>query len=221
MKAKGIWKDISGTAHEPKPYTQVNNVTVLSDGKTPASVEKIMEHEEKIDKYDRKENTACHVILLTTLIHLGAKVKNLKMVKEMWEEVKKDATKSTLFIIDVEDELASMKCQELSDAKIYLTEITAHFNLMVHRKENLIQMGSSISDTCFNAMIIASLPVSYQPVKQTISAAEHTSKTPMSSDDLIAFFTKEAWNQYLEDQQAYQVESALSAHGSKQKKRAG
>ena len=43
----------------------------------------------------------------------------------------------------------------------------------------------------------------------------------MSSSDLIAFFTEEAWNQYLEDQRANQAESALSAHGLKQKKKAG
>ena len=221
MKAKGIWKHVLGTAYEPKPYTQVNNVTVLSDGKTPASEEQIMEREEKIDEYDRKQNTARHVILSTTSIRLGAKVKNLKTAKEMWEEVKKDATTNTLFIIDAEDELSNMKCQESSDAKIHLTEITAHFNLMVQRKENLIQMGSSISDTRFNAIIMASLPASYRPAKQTISAAERTSKTPMASSDLIAFFTEEARNRYLEDQRANQAESALSAHGSKQKKRSG
>jgi len=53
-----------------------------------------------------------------------------------------------------------MKCQEATDAKTHLAELTAHFNLMVQRKENLIEMGSSISDTRFNAMIMASLPVS-------------------------------------------------------------
>ena len=146
------------------------------------------------------------------------KVKNLKTAKEMWVEVKKDATtKSTLFIIDVE---STMKCQESSDMKTHLTSITAHFNLMVQQKENLLQMGSSISDTHFNAIIMASLPASYWPVKQTISAAKCTSKTLMSSSDLIAFFTEEAQNWYLEDQRANWAESVLTAHGSKQKKKA-
>lgn len=79
-------------------------------------------------------------------------------------------------------------------------------------------MGSSISDTRFNAIIMASLPASYRPVKQTISATERTSKSPMSPTDLMDFFTEEARNQYLEDQRANQAESALVAHGSKQKK---
>ena len=163
MKAKGIWKYVLGTAYKPKPYTQVNGITVLSDGKTPAIKEQIMEHEEKIDKYDRKENTAHHVILLTTSIHLGMKVKNLGTAKEMWDEVKRDATtKNTLFIININvEELSTMKYQESSDPKTHLTKITAHFNLMVQQRENLIQMGSSISDTYFNVIIMASLPALY------------------------------------------------------------
>ena len=76
----------------------------------------------------------------------------------MWEEVKKDATtKSTLFLIDMEDELASMKCQEATDTKTHLAKLTAHFNLMVQHKENLIKIGLSILDTHFNAMVMALL----------------------------------------------------------------
>ena len=135
MKAKGIWKHVRGTAYELKPYALMNGAMVLSDGKTPASEKQIMEHEEKMDEYNRKKNTTRHVILLTTSTRLGAKVKNLKSTKEMWEEVKKDVTsKSTLFIIDAEDELSTMKCQESLDPKSHLTEITAHFNLMVQQR---------------------------------------------------------------------------------------
>ena len=50
MKAKGIWKHILGSAYEPKLYTQVNGVTVLSDGKTPATKEQIMGCEENMTK---------------------------------------------------------------------------------------------------------------------------------------------------------------------------
>jgi hypothetical protein len=48
MKAKGIWKHVQGVAYEPKPYANVNGIHLLSDGKTHATEEKIMEREEKI-----------------------------------------------------------------------------------------------------------------------------------------------------------------------------
>jgi len=58
MKAKGIWKHVQGAACKPKPYAMVNNFYVLSDGKKHAMEEQIMEQEENIDEYKKKENTA-------------------------------------------------------------------------------------------------------------------------------------------------------------------
>ena len=55
----------------------MNGVTVLSDGKKPATKEQIMECEENIDEYDRKENTACLVIVNLSW-HEGQKPKNCK-----------------------------------------------------------------------------------------------------------------------------------------------
>ena len=43
----------------------------------------------------------------------------------------------------------------------------------------------------------------------------------MSLTDLITFFTEEAWNRYLEDQQASQAKSVPYVHKSKQKKSKG
>ena len=155
--------------------------------------DKVKARETRIYNYNKCENLAQCIILSTTSTHLSNKIKNLQTAHKMWDTVKVDATtKSTLFIIDAEDKLSTMKCQESSDMKTHLTEITAHLNLMVQIKENLIQMGSSTTNTHFNMIIMASLPASYRPVKQTISAAECTSKTPMASSNLIAFFTEEA-----------------------------
>ena len=159
MKANGIWKHVLGTAYEPKLYTQVNGITVLSDGKTPATEEQIMEREENIDEYDGKENTTRHVILSTTSIHLGVKVKNLGTAKEMWDEVKRDATtKSTLFIINVEDELSTMKCQESSDPKMHLTEITAHYESFWFTKLGLVCSPGLTVSKIFNNFLSLLIP---------------------------------------------------------------
>ena len=45
--------------------------------------------------------------------------------------VKADAmTKSTLFLLDAEDQLASMKLAENDDPKVHLMEVKQHFQLM-------------------------------------------------------------------------------------------
>ena len=49
----------------------------------------------------------------------------------MWDAVKEDATtKSTLFLLDVEDQLASMKLAENDDPKVHIMEVKQHFQLM-------------------------------------------------------------------------------------------
>ena len=41
MGSKGLWRHVEGTAVVPKPYTLVNGVSVISDGKTPVTEEQI------------------------------------------------------------------------------------------------------------------------------------------------------------------------------------
>jgi len=81
-------------------------------------------------------------------------------------------TKSTLFLLDAEEQLMSMKLSDNDDSKAHLAEIKQHFQLMLQRHENLIKMGSTLSDTRFNTLIMTSLPESYRPTLQTITAAE-------------------------------------------------
>ena len=75
-------------------------------------------------------------------------IKDLDTAKAMWKIVKADmTTKSTLYLLDAEDQLSSMKINENKDLKIHLTELKAHFQLMVQRRDNITQIRSTISDT--------------------------------------------------------------------------
>jgi len=82
--------------------------------------------------FNKCEYLAQHVILSTTSTRLSARIKDLKMAKEMWDEVKGDATsKSTLYLLDAEDQLASMKLSDNDDPKTHLAELKEHFQLMI------------------------------------------------------------------------------------------
>ena len=191
LGAKGVWRHVEGTAHSPKPYAVVSGVPVLADGKTAATENQIEARgDAKIEEYEKKQYLAQHVILSTTSIRLGAKIKNLKTAKEMWDTVKTDATtKSTLYLIDAEDQLASMRCHESSDPKTHLAELKAHFELMVQYCDNLTNMGSTFSNTHFRIIIMGSLPLSYRPSLQTITAASKADNTNLTPKELVAFFT--------------------------------
>ena len=142
LGVKGLWRHVEGTAVAPKPYVVQSEVHVLADGKTPATEDQIELKETKIAEYDKREYLAQHIILSTTSTRLGVKIKGLKTAKEMWDIIKTDATtKSTLFILDAEDQLSNMKLADNDDPKTHLSELKQHFQLMLQRHENLMKMG--------------------------------------------------------------------------------
>ena len=83
-------------------------------------------------------------------------------------------------------------------------------------------MGSSLSNTHFNTLIMSSLPDSYKPTLQTITAAERASMltgarwTKMKHDDLIAFLIEEAQHRVINEEQGRNTELALAAHAKKE-----
>jgi hypothetical protein len=210
LGSKGLWRHVLGTAIAPKPYALLEGVPVLADGKTHATEDQIESKETKITDFDKKEYLAQHIILSTTSTRLGVKIKDLKSAKEMWELVTLDATtKSTLYILDAEDQLSSMKLADNNDPKIHLSELKQHFQLMMQRQENLLKMGSEVSDTRFNTMIMSSLPESYRPTLQTITASERASalasgstSRKMKASDLIVFLIEEAQHRVINDERS-------------------
>ena len=79
-------------------------------------------------------------------------------------------------------------------------------------------MGSTLSESGFNTIIMSSLPESYQPSLQTITAAERVNKlsggqsSGIKSDDLIEFLIEEAQHRLINEQRSKNTEIALTAY---------
>ena len=190
LGTKRLWRNVLGTAIALKPYALLEGVLVIADGKTPATEEQIESKESKIADFDKREYLAQHIILLTTSTCLRVKIKSLNTAKWMWDVpvVTVNAMKKrTLFILDAEDQLSSIKLKDNHDPKTHLSELKQHFQLMLQRHENLIKMSSEISDTCFNTMIMSSLLESYCPTLQTITASERASALTSGDSDTLSF----------------------------------
>jgi len=140
----------------------------------------------------------------------------------MWSIVKGNSTtKSTVHLIDTEDQLASMKLSDNDDPKTHLIELKSHFQLMLQCWDNLLSMGSTLSDSRFNTILMTSLPASYRPALQTITAAEQTnialssSSRQMKSDDLVTLFIEEAEHRVINNEQTKNAELALAAQAKR------
>ena len=94
--------------------------------------------------------------------HIGMEIKTLTTAKEIGDEVKKDATaKSMLYLVDAECQLESLRLSETSDPKTHLTELKLHFQLMMLRHKNPLEMGSSFSEQKLITLITSLLLNSY------------------------------------------------------------
>ena len=207
MRLKGLWRHVEGLAVVPKPYVVVDGIPVLADRKTAATDEQIESKEVKLIEYKKQEYLAQHIILSTTSVCLGVKIKDLLTAEAMWKVVKSDATKkSTLFLLDAEDQLTSMKLPDNENAETHISKLNEHFQLMLQQCNNLVQMGSTISNTHFNIIIMSSLLESYRPTLQTITAAERAStltggkSSSMKPKNLIAFILEEAQHHVINDE---------------------
>jgi gag-polypeptide of LTR copia-type len=150
-----------------------NSVAMLADGKTPATEDQIEAKESKLIEFKKREYLAQHILLSTTSTCLRTKIKNLLTSEDMWEVIKDNAMlKSTLYLLDAEDQLSSMKLADNNNAKTHLTELKQHFQLMLQHRYNLMKIGSTMSDTRFNIIIMSSLPESYQLMLQTITTSK-------------------------------------------------
>jgi hypothetical protein len=146
MGSKGLWRHVEGTVIAPKLYTVINGESVLADRKTPAMEDQIKARENRINDFDKHEYLAQHIILSTTSTQLGVKIKDMKSAEDMWEVVKTDG-KSTLYLLNAEDQLASMKLSENNDPTAHLAELKVHFQCMSQHHNNLLKMGSVLSDS--------------------------------------------------------------------------
>lgn len=218
MGAKGLWRHVEGTATAPVPYAVTNGIPMLSDGKTAATEDQIEQKESKIIEFEKREYLARHILLSTTSTRLGTKIINLTTAEDMWKVVKADATsKSTLYLLDAEDQLSSMKLADNDDPKTHLNELRNHFQLMQQRRDSLMKMGSAMTETRYNVIIMSSLPESYRPTLQTLTANERANKLSgvqtytLKADDIVTYIIEEAQHRVINDERTKSAESALAA----------
>ena len=149
--------------------------------------EHVKAQECRIDDFMRAASMAKHVILSMTSAWIGMKIKSLTTAKEMWDEVKKDATsKSTLYLVDAELQLKGTQLVELSDPKTHLAKLKSHFQLMMSRYNNLMGMGYSFSEQKFITLLTSLLLNLHCPALQNLMVAGRAAKLKPSSTLLIA-----------------------------------
>ena len=131
----------------------------------------------------------------------------------MWKELGSHFEKrSRMVSIDLCRRLQETRCAEKGDIIEHLT------NLRIMR-ENLASMGESLSDTDFYAIIMGSLPSSYNHYLSALNATSSVLGSQLSSDDLMLIITEEHECRTLKSKRKSKKENAAFHADSKKDKK--
>ena len=199
IDARGLLEHVDGSEREPtRPTLKGKKAGGSSkEGVTAGEgfevVEELTAEDEKKMEVWKKELRVWKLgeavvkqqIAATIPDSLFMKIRTKGTAREIWEALKKDfQNKSRMVSVDLRRRLQQQHCAEKGD-------IRSHFDTLRMMREDLASMGHSPSEDDFYAIVIGSLPPSYDPYVSALNATSSVLGTFLSPDDLMQTITDE------------------------------
>ena len=189
LDARGILDHIDGSATEPaKPEAKELGSDTTEEQKTAeAEKQEKLEAEWKKDVKEWKQGEAIAKQQIASSIpdSLFMKVWAKGTAYDIWTELEKHFEKrSRMVSIDLRRRLQELRCAEKGN-------IIDHFATLRTMREDLASMGESLTENDFYAIIMGSLPSSYDPYLSALNATSSILGTHLSAEDLMLSITEE------------------------------
>ena len=160
--ARGLYGHLDGTVARPDTPLPIPDGSTAS---TKEQVSKIEKYTKDMNQYSQEQAIVFQQIASTIPDLLYLKIKERMTVKEAWDVLKADFKKrSCMITIELRKWLQDTQCGENGN-------IWIHFNTIWMMREELTSLGMSLGEQDFSAIILGSLPKSYD---QFISAVTTT-----------------------------------------------
>lgn len=183
IDARGILDHIDGTGAEP-----VDPISEEDRKKGALSAEqKALETEWKKNLKEWKQNEAIAKQQIATSIpdSLFMKIRAKGTAQEIWNDLENHFQKrSRMVSVDLRRRLQDQRCPEKGD-------MLGHFATLRTMREELASMGQPLSENDFYAIILGSLPSSYDPYISAVNATSSVLGKTLSADDLMLTITEE------------------------------
>ena len=181
VDARGLVEHVDGTGAKPK--APKDRAKPEEPTKTELEAEETWKKELKIWKQD--EAIVKQQIAGTIPDSLFMKIRNHTTAFDIWDALTKEfQVKSRMVSVDLRRRLGEEKCGEKGD-------IRTHFSKLRTMREDLAAMGHPPTDDDFYAIVLGSLPSSYDLYIGAISATSSViGKTP-TADELMLTVTEE------------------------------
>ena len=183
LDARGILDHIEGSSAEPADL-----ITDADRKKGPLTEEQTKletDWKKEVKEWKQAEAIAKQQIASSIPDSLFMKVRAKGTAYEIWTELGKHFEKrSRMVSIDLRRRLQEVRCADKGD-------IVEHFATMRTMREDLASMGESLTENDFYAIIMGSLPPSYDSYLSAVNATSSVLGTHLSSDDLMLSLTEE------------------------------
>ena len=187
LDARGILDHIDGTGVEPKDPISAAIRAAVTEEKPLTDDQKKLETEWKKDTKDWKQAEAIAKQQIASSIpdSLFMKVRGKGSAYDIWTELGKHFEKrSRMVSIDLRRRLQELRCADKAN-------IVEHFATLRTMREDLASMGESLTENDFYAIIMGSLPTSYDSYLSALNATSSVLGTHLSPDDLMLSITEE------------------------------
>ncbi|KAG9225295.1 hypothetical protein CCMSSC00406_0009851 [Pleurotus cornucopiae] len=180
VDARGLLKHLDGTGSEP-----VNPVPVLASPVTDVQTTALNQWKEDLKEWHQGEAVVKQQIAGTIPDSLFMKIRSKGSAREIWETLAADFQKrSRLVAIDLRRQLQETRLAEKGDMRVHLAQLRS-------LREILASMGHPPDDDDFFAIILSSLPDSYENCISAINVSTGVSGEALPWESLTMTLTDE------------------------------
>ena len=175
IRARGLFGHLDGSAMklEDPPMRAVG--ATLTEDKVTA----IGKHAKDLNTYLQEQVIVFQQIASTIPDSLYLKIKGKPTVQEAWNVMKADFEKrSQMITVELQKKLQDVRCAENGN-------IRTHFNNIRSMREELASLGAVLSEEDFSAIILGSLPKTYNQFLSAITATASILNRELKPEDLM------------------------------------
>lgn len=155
------------------------------DNPTAAELALITTHEMKLVEWSKGEAIVKQLIASMIPDSLFIRIRSKLTASDIWTALSNDFEKKLRMVsVDLRRCLQDERANEKDDLRV-------HFDTLRMMRENLSAMGHPPSDDDFYAIILGSLPSSYDPYISAVTATSSVLGKTLGADDLMLTLTEE------------------------------
>jgi hypothetical protein len=196
VDARGLLEHVDGSEREPvcpvkprmvprKDSERKETEVFVQAAYTQEEERGIKEWKAELKEWKRGEAIVKQQIAATIPDSLFMKIRNKGTALEIWDALRGDfQNKSRMVAVDLRRRLQQERCAEKGDVR-------EHFSKLRLMREDLAAMGHAPGDDELYAIILGSLPYSFEPFISALNATSSVLGTILSPDELMNAFTDE------------------------------